>query len=63
MAGELQPVYKGRPKADYLKKFQNFRTHALLHYVSLCATAETIHICHSANVYFLKFHAPTLRGK
>ena len=44
-----------------LKKFQNFRTHAPLHCVSLCATAETVHICHSANVYFLKFHAPTLR--
>ncbi len=30
-----------------LKKFQNFRTHAPLHFVSLCATAETGQNLHS----------------
>ena len=44
-----QPVYKVDLKL-IIKKIQNFRSHAPLHCVSLCATAETVHICHSANV-------------
>ncbi len=51
-------------KGRIIKKNSKFPL-VILRYAALhsaCLT-ETVHICHLANVYFLKFNIPTLRGK